>query len=53
MMALWEVKKAAAEVGLELVEIWIESPNEYETAFVVMRGSVGVKTSQRATRASP
>jgi putative tryptophan/tyrosine transport system substrate-binding protein len=36
---LLPLRKAAAEVGLELVEIWIESPNEYETAFAVMRGS--------------
>ena len=36
---LLPMRKAAAEVGLELVEIWIESPNEYETAFAVMHGS--------------
>jgi putative tryptophan/tyrosine transport system substrate-binding protein len=36
---LLPLRKAAAEVGLELVEIWIESPNEYETAFAVMHGS--------------
>jgi putative ABC transport system substrate-binding protein len=36
---LFPLRKAAAEVGLELVEIWIESANEYETAFAVMHGS--------------
>jgi putative ABC transport system substrate-binding protein len=34
---LLPMRKAAAEVGLELVEIWVESPNEYATAFAVMR----------------
>ena len=29
--------KAAAEAGLELVEIWVDSPNEYAAAFDVMR----------------
>jgi len=33
------LRKAAAELGLELVEIWVESPNEYEAAFDVMRGA--------------
>ena len=32
------LRKAAAEAGLELVEIWIESPNEYAAAFDAMRG---------------
>jgi ABC-type uncharacterized transport system substrate-binding protein len=31
--------KAAAEAGLELVQIWIESPNEYAAAFDAMRGA--------------
>jgi putative ABC transport system substrate-binding protein len=35
---LLPLRKAAAEVGLELVEIWVESPNEYATAFARMRG---------------
>jgi putative ABC transport system substrate-binding protein len=35
---LLPLRKAAAEVGLELVEIWVESPNEYATAFDRMRG---------------
>ena len=30
------IRKAAAAAGLELVEIWVESPNEYATAFAVM-----------------
>jgi putative ABC transport system substrate-binding protein len=34
--------RAAAEAGLELVQIWIESPNEYAAAFDTMRG-VGVE----------
>jgi putative tryptophan/tyrosine transport system substrate-binding protein len=34
---LLPLRKAAAEVGLELVEIWVESPNEYATAFAKMR----------------
>ena len=33
------LRKAAAEAGLELVEIWIESPNEYAAAFDAMRGA--------------
>jgi putative ABC transport system substrate-binding protein len=33
---LLPMRKAAAEAGLELVEIWVESPNEYATAFAVM-----------------
>jgi putative ABC transport system substrate-binding protein len=32
------LRKAAAEAGLELVEIWVESPNEYAGAFDAMRG---------------
>jgi putative ABC transport system substrate-binding protein len=35
---LLPLRKAAAQVGLELVEIWVESPNEYATAFDRMRG---------------
>jgi putative ABC transport system substrate-binding protein len=31
------LRKAASEAGLELVEIWVESPNEYETAFAAIR----------------
>jgi putative tryptophan/tyrosine transport system substrate-binding protein len=31
------LRKAAAETGLELVEIWVESPNEYGAAFDAMR----------------
>jgi putative tryptophan/tyrosine transport system substrate-binding protein len=37
--SLLPLRKAAAERGLELVEIWVESPNEYEAAFDVMRGA--------------
>jgi putative ABC transport system substrate-binding protein len=33
------LRKAAAEAGLELVEIWVESPSEYAAAFDAMRGS--------------
>jgi putative tryptophan/tyrosine transport system substrate-binding protein len=33
------LRKAAAEAGLELVEIWVDSPNEYETVFAAMRAS--------------
>jgi putative tryptophan/tyrosine transport system substrate-binding protein len=33
------LRKAAAEAGLELVEIWVESPSEYAAAFGVMRGA--------------
>ena len=33
------LRKAAAQAGLELVEIWVESPNEYEAAFDAMRSS--------------
>jgi putative tryptophan/tyrosine transport system substrate-binding protein len=33
------LRKAAAEAGLELVEIWVENPNEYAAAFDVMRGA--------------
>jgi putative ABC transport system substrate-binding protein len=36
---LLPLRKAAAETGLELVEIWIESSNEYAAAFDVMRGA--------------
>jgi putative tryptophan/tyrosine transport system substrate-binding protein len=38
------LRKAAAEAGLELVEIWVEGPNEYATAFDFMR-SAGAKPS--------
>jgi putative tryptophan/tyrosine transport system substrate-binding protein len=34
---LLPLRKAAAEAGLELVEIWVESGNEYATAFDAMR----------------
>jgi putative tryptophan/tyrosine transport system substrate-binding protein len=34
---LLSLRKAAAEAGLELVEFWVESPNEYATAFDAMR----------------
>jgi len=34
---LLPLRKAAAEMGLELVEIWVESPNEYAAAFAQMR----------------
>jgi putative ABC transport system substrate-binding protein len=33
------LRKAAAEAGLELLEIWVESPNEYAAAFDAMRGA--------------
>lgn len=33
------LRKAAAEAGLELVEIWVESSNEYAGAFEFMRGA--------------
>ena len=36
--ALPPLRKAAAEAGLELVEIWVESPNEYAATFDAMRG---------------
>ena len=36
------LRKAAADAGLELVEIWVEGPNEYAAAFNAMRG-VGVE----------
>jgi len=36
---LLPLRKAAAEAGLELVEIWVESPNEYAAAFGFMRGT--------------
>jgi putative ABC transport system substrate-binding protein len=32
------LRKSAAEAELELVEIWVESPNEYAAAFDAMRG---------------
>lgn len=35
---LLPLRKAAAELGLELIEIWVESENEYATAFAKMRG---------------
>jgi putative tryptophan/tyrosine transport system substrate-binding protein len=31
------LRAASVEAGLELVEIWVESPNEYATAFATMR----------------
>ena len=34
---LLPLRKAAADLGIELIEIWVESPNEYETAFAKMR----------------
>ena len=36
---LLTLRNAAVEGGLELVEIWVESPNEYAAAFGVMRGA--------------
>ena len=36
---LLALRKAAAEGGLELVEIWIENPDGYAAAFGVMRGA--------------
>jgi hypothetical protein len=39
--------KAAAEAGLELVQIWIESPNEYAAAFDAMRGGWRRSTRDR------
>jgi putative ABC transport system substrate-binding protein len=36
---LLPLRKAAADAGLELVEIWVESPSEYETAFAAMRAA--------------
>jgi ABC-type uncharacterized transport system substrate-binding protein len=33
------LRRAAAEAGLELFEIWVESPNEYAAAFETMRGT--------------
>jgi putative ABC transport system substrate-binding protein len=36
---LLPLRQAAAERGLELVEIWVESPNDYTGAFDVMRGA--------------
>jgi putative tryptophan/tyrosine transport system substrate-binding protein len=32
------LRKGAAEAGLELVEIWVESPNDYAAAFDAMHG---------------
>lgn len=34
---LLPLRKAAAELGLELIEIWVENSNEYATAFAKMR----------------
>jgi len=34
---LLPLRKAAAEAGLALVELWVESPNEYSAAFDAMR----------------
>jgi putative ABC transport system substrate-binding protein len=34
---LQPLRKAAAEAGLALVELWVESPNEYSAAFDAMR----------------
>jgi putative tryptophan/tyrosine transport system substrate-binding protein len=39
---LLPLRKAAAETGLELVEIWVDSPNEYTAAFDAMR-RIGVE----------
>ena len=36
---LVSLRKAAAEAGLELMEVWVESPDEYTAAFDVMRGA--------------
>jgi putative tryptophan/tyrosine transport system substrate-binding protein len=36
---LLPLRQAAAEAGLELVEIWLESPSEYGTAFAAMRSA--------------
>src|SRR5262245_41355137 len=33
------LRQAAAQAGLALVEIWVESPNEYAAAFDFMRGA--------------
>jgi putative ABC transport system substrate-binding protein len=33
------LRRTAAEAGLELFEIWVESPNEYAAAFETMRGT--------------
>jgi putative ABC transport system substrate-binding protein len=33
------LRKAAAEAGLELVEVWVDSPNEYGAAFDAMSSS--------------
>jgi putative tryptophan/tyrosine transport system substrate-binding protein len=33
------LRKAAAEAGLELVETWVENPNEYAAAFAAMRAA--------------
>jgi putative tryptophan/tyrosine transport system substrate-binding protein len=33
------LRKAAAEAGLELAEIWVESPSDYDTAFAAMRAT--------------
>jgi putative ABC transport system substrate-binding protein len=36
---LLPLRRAAAEVGLELIEIWAESPNDYAAAFELMRSA--------------
>jgi ABC-type uncharacterized transport system substrate-binding protein len=36
---LLPLRTAAAEVGLELIEIWAESPNDYAAAFETMRSA--------------
>lgn len=36
---LSSLRKAAAESGLELVEIWVESPDEYSAAFGTIRAA--------------
>jgi putative tryptophan/tyrosine transport system substrate-binding protein len=36
---LLPLRKAAAGVGLEVMEIWVEGPNDYTPAFDVMRGA--------------
>jgi putative ABC transport system substrate-binding protein len=38
-VGLLPLRKAATEAGIELVEIWVENPNEYAAAFDVMRGA--------------
>jgi len=36
---LLPLRKAAAGVGLEVIEIWVEGPDDYTPAFDVMRGA--------------